>query len=94
MVVADTNSLVTFTSNFFTTLTGGDLIILGILLMIAVIVFLVMSGTKSSTSLSIGLAMIFLIAIFASSFMALFWIIIIVAMFILINGLRKKLTGQ
>lgn len=94
MVVADTNSLVTFTSNYLTTITGGDMIILGILLLIGVIVFLVLSGAKSSTSLAIGLAMVFLIALAVASFMAIFWLIIIIALFILFNGLRKKLTGQ
>ena len=96
MVFTDTNSAVGFAFNTLVDISGGgNWIFLGIILFGIIGYFLLRTGARASTvvMVGVGLASIFIYAA-VPEFQFLFWIAILGAMFVLINGLRKWITGQ
>ena len=93
-MITDTNSSIGMATNILTGLTGGDIILMGIIFFVLIVAVLMMARVKASTSVMIGISIAFMFSIFASGFMVLFWVGVIVALFVLVNGLRKSLTGQ
>jgi hypothetical protein len=96
MVIADTNSVVGMAFNTLVDVSGGgNWIFIGILLFAVIGWWLMKSGARASTVVMVGvsLATIMIYAV-VPEFQFIFWIAIIAAMFVLINGLRKWITGQ
>ena len=93
-MIGDSNSVIGFTTNLLGGITSGDFLLLGILLIGGVMVLLMLVNAKASTAMMVGVALAFMIAFVAGAFMVLFWIALIIALFILMNGLRKWVTGQ
>ena len=96
MVIADTNNVVGFAFNTLVDVSGGgNWIFVGILLFAVIGWWLMKSGARASTVVMVGvsLSMIMIYAV-VPEFQFIFWIAIIAALFVLINGLRKWITGQ
>jgi hypothetical protein len=93
-MIADTNSIVAFGYNSITGIFGGDVLLLGILLLLCVSAIFVVARVKASSALMIGAFMVFIFSIVVGQLFFVFWLIIIASLFILINGLRKQITGQ
>jgi hypothetical protein len=95
-MISDTNSLVGFVANYFASssgFVGGDVIVLGMLVFGCVLGGLIFSKARAGTVVVVTTALAFMISIVESEFMFLFWVSIIVSLFVLINGLRKWMTG-
>jgi len=94
-MITDTNSIVGFAYDTMIGSVGGDWILLGILVFAVIGIALIMGRAKASTVLMVGVSMAFVFGLLIpSAFMFIFWIAIIGAVFVLINGLRKWITGQ
>ena len=96
MVIADTNNVVGMAFNTLVDVSGGgNWIFVGIILFAVVGWWLMKTGARASTVVMVGvsLSMIMIYAV-VPEFQFIFWIAIIAAMFVLINGLRKWITGQ
>ena len=93
-MIADTNSVIDFGYNTLVGTVGGDWILLGILIFAVIGIALVLGRAKASTVVMVGVSMAFIFGLLIpGAFMFIFWIAIIGAMFVLINGLRKWITG-
>jgi hypothetical protein len=93
-MITDTNSVIGFASNLLGGITGGDIILMGFLFFLIVTVGLIMAKVKASTAVMVGVSIAFMFAFYAGAFIVIFWIALIAALFVLINGLRKWITGQ
>jgi predicted membrane protein len=94
-MIADTNSVFDFGYNVLTGVVGGDWVFLGILLFIALGLGLIYSRARASSVVMVGVALAFLFGLMVpGAFMFVFWISIVVSLFVLVNGLRKWITGQ
>lgn len=93
-MIEDSNSVIGFTTNLLTGVTSGDMILLGIIVFAAIMLMLVIAKVKASTALMVGVSVMFMFAIVASAFMIFFWIALVISLFVLVNGLRKWITGQ
>ena len=93
-MIDDTNSVVGLAGNWLGGITSGDMILLGILVFAGIMLVLVFAKVKASTALMVGVSVMFMFAMVASAFMIFFWIALIISIFVLINGIRKWVTGQ
>jgi len=93
-MIGDSNSAIGFTTNLLGGITSGDMLLLGILLFGGVMIALMLARVKASTAVMVGVAMAFMLAFVAGAFMVLFWIALIISIFVLMNGIRKWITGQ
>lgn len=93
-MIDDSNSVIGFAGNLLSGITSGDMILLGILFFAGIMLVLVLAKVKASTALMVGVSVMFMFAMVASEFMIFFWLALIIALFVLINGLRKWVTGQ
>jgi hypothetical protein len=93
-MIADTNSVVGFGSNALGGLLGNDsLVLLGIIFFLGICVALIWARAKASTSVMVGSFMAVMLSFVAPEFGFLFWIGILVAIAMIINGLRKMWVG-
>lgn len=92
----DTNSIVSLFGNSLGGMIGGEgsLILIGILFFLVVAVAMIYAKVRTGTAVMIGASMAVLLSFVTPEFGFLFWIAILVAGFVLINGLRKWITGQ
>lgn len=94
LLLEDSNNLAGFAYNAAIDFTGGDWILVGIVVLIGLGLLLAMSGVRSGGVVAIGAAFIFLLSLFYPGFIFLFWIAFIIAIFVLVNAIRKKMQGQ
>lgn len=93
LTIADTNSFTGFVFNTLVTSVGGDLLILGLVVFAGLAGLLLLSGARASTAIMIGVGFVFMFSLLVPAFAFLFWLAVIVALFVLINALRKQVTS-
>jgi hypothetical protein len=94
-MITDTNSIIGFFSNSMVGMFGdGAFILIGILFFLVIAYFAIVSKARTGTMVMIGASIAVMFSFIAPEFGFLFWIAILVAGFVLINGLRKWITGQ
>lgn len=93
-MIADTNTLVGLTGGFFTDMVGGNFVLLGIIFFLLIGFALIWGRARASVVLMAGLGAVFVFGLLSEQFVFLFWIVIIIAGFVLLNGLRRWLTSQ
>ena len=94
ILLTDANTPSAFIYNFVIEFTGGDWILLGIVVLMVLIFVLAMARVRSGGIVAVGAAFFFVLSLFNPIFMFLFWIALIIAIFVLVNAIRKKITGQ
>lgn len=92
-MIADSNSLTGFLYNSLVGSTGGDFLLLGLLVLLIVGMAFIVGRVKAGTALMVGVFLVFVFALFVPSLMVLFWIILVVSLVVLVNGLRKMFIG-
>jgi hypothetical protein len=94
-MIEDTNTLSTFFFHTFEGMVSGDFILLGILIMLIIGIALILAKARASTVIMVETSIVFIFALLIpSAFMFVYWIVILASIFVLINGLRKWITGQ
>ena len=95
-MIGDSNSVVGFATNFIGGMvTGTDsFVFIGIILFLLVAVMMIFARVKVGTAVMVGASMAVMLSAVASEFGFIFWIAILVAGFVLVNGIRKWITGQ
>jgi hypothetical protein len=94
ILIQDANTLSGFMYNVVIDFTGGDWILVGIGLLILVGLLLALGGVRSGGAIAIVISIVFALSLLDSSFIFIFWIGFIIAVFVLMNAIRKKITGQ
>jgi len=94
ILVTDANTLAGLVYNYAIEVTGGDWLFVGIITLVLLALVLAMSGVRSGGVVAIGAAFIFMLSLFNPAFIFLFWIAFIIAVFVLVNAIRKKMQGQ
>jgi len=93
-LITDANTPVAFVYNVAVELTGGDWIFTGLIVLVLLIFVLALARVRSGGIVAVGASFFFVLSMFNPIFMVMFWIALIVSIFMLVMGLRKKLTGQ
>lgn len=94
LAITDSNNIIGLAESIGYSVVGGDIILLGFVVMLIILSLLVMSKAKAGTSVVIIASMIFLFSILNNQFMFVFWIILVISVFILILEIYKRLTGR
>lgn len=90
----DANTISGFAYNVAVEFTGGDWVFVGLVVLILLIFVLALAKVRSGGIVAVGSVFFFILGIFNPIFMVMFWIALVISMFILVNGIRKKITGQ
>lgn len=94
MSILDSNNVSDLLFNTFVGVTSGDWLFLAILLIGIVGMALIYARAKASTSIIVVVSLTFLMSFFVSELIFVWWLAIIGSIFVLMNGLRKWITGQ
>jgi len=93
-MIADSNNLVGFVTEGAVGMVGGNWVLLGIIFFLIIGFALIWGRARASVVLMSGLGCVFVFSLLSEQFAFLFWIVIIVAIFVLLMGLRRWITGQ
>jgi len=93
-MITDTNSLVGFVTESAIGMVGGNWVLLGIIFFLLIGFALIWGKARASVVLMSGLGCVFVFSLLSEQFAFLFWIVIIIAIFVLLMGLRRWITGQ
>ena len=93
-MITDSNSLVGFATESLVGMTGGNWVLIGIILFLLIGFALIWGRARASVVLMSGLGAVFIFSLLSEQFAFLFWIVIIIAVFVLLMGLRRWITGQ
>jgi hypothetical protein len=95
-MITDTNNVLGFVSNSISSYLPGEggLLFIGIIFFICVMVALMYGKVKASTSVMVGASMAVMLSFVVTGFGFIFWIAILASLFVLINAIRKRITGQ
>jgi len=95
-MISDTNSVLGFIGNIIGSYLPGEggLLFIGILFFLAVMGVLLMGKVKSGTAVMVGASVAVMLSFVVTGFGFIWWIAILASLFVLINGLRKRITGQ
>ena len=94
VLLTDASTVTDLFYNSFVEWTGGDYVIIGIGVLFMLAMALIMAKARSSTAVVVGMAMAFILSIFNPAFAFIFWLAVIGSVFVLVNGVRKWITGQ
>ena len=94
LLVPDTNTLFGMTGNMVTSAFGGDTILFGVVFVFLIAFVLLKSDVKASGAVAIGVAIFFVLSIINPAFSFLFYLALVVVALMLVNGLRRIVTGQ
>lgn len=92
-MITDSNSAIGFAYNILVGSTSGDFLLLALLVLVVVALAFIVGKVKAGTALMVGLFLTFVFALFVPALMVLFWIIVIVSILIMVNGLRRTWSG-
>jgi hypothetical protein len=92
-MISDTNSVIGFAYNTIVGVMGGDFLLLGLAFLLVVSLVFIVGRVRAGSALMVGLFITFVFALFVPALMALFWIILIVSVLVLVNGLRRTWSG-
>jgi len=92
-MITDANTVQEFMLNTFVGITGGNFLLLGILVFLIIGFALIYGKARASTVVMIGASFVFVFSLLDSQFAFLFWLALIASIFVLINGLRKWITS-
>jgi len=90
LLIEDANTVSQFGWNVVTEFTGGDWILIGILIFLLVAITLLFGKVRSGAAMAIGLSFTYLITLFAPEFSFIFWIAVIASLFLLVMNFRRQ----
>ena len=93
LLLEDSNSVAGFVNSIIYSTIGGDWLLFGICVMVVVCIALIFAKAKTGLAVAAGMSFIFFISLLNPVFWFAWWLAILVAAFILINALRKQITG-
>ena len=94
LLFTDTNSIIEVVTYNLVNSVSGDWTLLAIFFMATLGMALVFSKAKASTSIATMAGVTIMFSFIVPGLMFLWWLAIIAAIFVLINGLRKWITSQ
>lgn len=92
LLVEDSNTVSGLGWNYIVELTGGDFILIGILVFIALAIGMLFFKVKSGGAVIIGVAFSYLLSVFAPELAFVFWLAALAGFYILVQGFRKQST--
>jgi len=92
-MITDANNIPEFILNTFVGITGGDFVLIGILIFIIIAFALITGKARASTVVMVGVAFTFIFGLIAQQFVFLFWLALLGAFLVLVNGIRKWVTS-
>jgi len=93
-MITDTNNIMDFFTQSMLGAVSGDWMLLAVLFIAALAMTLVFAKAKASTSVAVIAAVGIMFSFVVDGLMFIWWLAIIGAIFVLINGLRKWITSQ
>lgn len=93
-LITDSNNVSGLIFNSVIEFTGGDWIFVGLLIIALFVVIVLFSKMRSGAVLASGVAIVFVLSILYPGFFFLFWLAVIIAVFMLANAIRKRITGN
>jgi hypothetical protein len=94
LLIPDSNSMVDIIGNVVTSSVGGDMILLGLLFILLIAFVFVKGKVKAGPSIAIGSAIAFSFMVLTSYFEPLFWLLGIIAILMLVKGVRMYFSSQ
>jgi len=93
LLMEDSNSLLDLGGNAFFFATGGDWILYGIIVILMVAIALLGANGKSGAAVVVGMSIAFLLSLKNPAFLFIFWLGAVLSILMLMNGVRKWITG-
>ena len=93
LLVKDSSTLMELGGNTMFFATGGDWIIFGIVVILMVAIALLGANGKSGAAVTVGMSIAFLLAYMNPAFLFIFWLGAVASILMLVNGIRKWITG-
>ena len=93
-MIPDSNNIVDLGANLFLGISGGDVLLLYLLFLMCIAVVLILARAKASTVLVTVFGLTFLFMVLQAPVSVIFWVMLLVAVFVLVMGFRKQTTGQ
>ncbi len=94
LMIQDSNTVAGFGWNTIVEFTGGDWILIGLVIFAMLALVMLFAKVRSGAAIVIGVGFSYLLSTFVPDFAFIFWIAIIAGMFMLVQGMRKQSTGQ
>ena len=94
LLVQDGSTFFGFFGNLINSAFGGDMIFLGLLMLFFIAYILLQNNVKGSGAVAIGVCIVFTISLLNPMFSFMFYVALVVVALMLVNGLRKMVTGQ
>lgn len=92
LLVEDSNTVSGLGWNFIVEITGGDFILIGIFVFIALAIGMLFFKVKSGGAIIIGVGFSYLLSVFAPELAFIFWLAALAGMYVLVQGFRQKST--
>ncbi len=93
-MITDSNHVVPFAENIIFNVSGGDMLLLAMLIFLGLTIVLIMARAKASTSMIVGISVLFLFGFLTNMVMPVIWIAMLVSIILLVNGIRKRYMSQ
>jgi len=93
LLMEDGSSVSELVGSVINSFIGGDWLFFGIVIMLLLAVAFIFGKAKTGTAVVIGMGFLFFISLFNPVFWFGWWLGLAVGAFVLINALRKQITG-
>lgn len=90
ILLADSNNLTTALTQSIVDVSGGDMLLLGLIFIIIIGLFLFMTNARSGLVIVIAMALIFMLSLVNPLFMALYWVALAISIVLIVIGLKEK----
>ncbi len=90
ILLADSNNLTTALTQGIIDVSGGDMLLLGLIFIIIIGLFLFMTNARSGLVIVIAMALIFMLSLVNPLFMALYWVALAISIVLIVIGLKEK----
>lgn len=90
VLLADSNNLTTALTQGIVDVSGGDMLLLGLVFIIIIGLFLMMTNARSGLVIVIAMALIFMLSLVNPLFMALYWVALAISIVLVVIGLKEK----
>jgi predicted membrane protein len=90
VLLADSNNLITALTQGIVDVSGGDMMLLGLVFIIVIGLFLMMTNARSGLVIVIAMALIFMLSLVNPLFMALYWVALAISIVLVVIGLKEK----
>jgi len=93
-MIPDSNSAMELIGSSVVGSVGGDMILLGLLFIVLISFVLLKAKVKAGSIVAIGVCITFTFSLLNPAFGFVFYVALVITALMLVNGLRKMVTGQ